>query len=1099
MQEKPNTENIPLRVYKASAGSGKTFRLAVEYIKLLIKDPYSYRSILAVTFTNKATEEMKVRILSQLNGLAHGYEDSNDYLERITEELHVDESFVRKQAQTALRSLTHDYNAFRVETIDKFFQRILKNLARELDLTANLRVELNDKQVEEIAVDNLIESLEDKDKVLSWLMSYILDTINKGKGWNVIRQIKTFGEQLFKDTYKMHQKELHPLLENEQFFNEFKKQLEEIQDTHLAIMADFGNQFFEATAAFSPSDFKYKESGGIYSYFANLRDGKFNGAPTAKRVADCLERPENWAGDSPNRAAIIQLAQTQLMDLLKAAESNRRKSYRQYRSAQLTLRHLNELRLLGRIEKTIRDMNDESNRFLLSDTQGLLNAMIDKSDSPFIFERIGAPLRQIMIDEFQDTSTLQWRNFKILLSNCMSQNSGNLIVGDVKQSIYRWRSGDWRLLNGIEHEFGDDRRLIETTSLDTNYRSCRRIITFNNHFFTTAAAIEHDQLANISSSDADQLKSAYSDVCQSIPSNKGDEGYVHVELMPSQEYKDHILERIAETVKTLLRHGIASKHIAILARSNDEISDTAEYFQTHIPDIPIVSDEAYRLDSSLAINMVINAMRVLSNENDLLSKAYLAKTWNNDILRKRLNDDEILLATNMKDATTAFSEWLPSGFSTTADFNHLRSLPLSDLAERICQLFCLDQAEGQSPYLCHFFDIIAEHLKDYTSDLDRFLQLWDDKYHKETIHGENIDGIRILTIHKSKGLEYENVIMPFCDWPLEKTNTIWCHTNEEPYKALPILPVDYSFNSMENTTYENDSHLEHLQNMVDNLNMLYVGFTRARTRLYVFGVSQNPNSKKKKETSSRRSLLIENSLRKMASPKEGTFYLDDSQIQIQDDGHIFFDYGIAPELEKLSTEKEKKESQNLLLQPDRSEPFVMKSYPNAAHFRQSNSSHAFTSTDPQELLRASYINRGNLLHEIFSRLRSIEDIDNVLQEMTHEGILYDEISPKELQDMLATALSNKLVRSWFSGQWTLHNECGIITKEDGHPKVLRPDRVMTDGKRTIVVDFKFGRYEKEHENQVRRYMTLLHDMGYPQVEGYLWYVSFNKTQKVKPQ
>ena len=1088
----------PLRVFKASAGSGKTFRLAVEYIKLLIQDPSSYRNILAVTFTNKATEEMKVRILSQLNGLAHGYEDSDDYMKKITEELHKDEVFVRKQATTALRSLTHDYNAFRVETIDKFFQRVLKNLARELDLTANLRVELNDTQVEQLAVDTLVESLKDKDKVLDWLMSYILETISKGQSWDVIKHVKKFGEQLFKDTYKMHQERLRPLLDDETFFNNYKKHLEKIQAENLAVMAGYADRFFKATTGYTCDDFKQKNK-GVYSYFCKLRNGSFDGRQPSKWVADCLEDPKNWATKGkPNSTAIIDLARTQLMDILTEAESQRLNCYHHYQSAQLTLKHLNELRLLGSIEKIIRELNHESNRFLLSDTQGLLNALIEESDTPFIFERIGAPLRHIMIDEFQDTSTLQWHNFKILLSNCISQNTGSLIVGDVKQSIYRWRSGDWRLLNNIEGEF--DKHLLQTTSLDTNFRSCSRIINFNNHFFTIAANIEYERLALTSGNEARQLKSAYSDVCQNIPTKRGDEGYVHVELMPEQEYNDHIMEYIASTIRTLLQQGVPARHIAILARTNREISETAEYFQAHVPDVSIVSDEAYRLDSSVAINVIICALRVLSNEQDLLSKSFLAKTWANDIQHKGLNDDDILLATDMSDATAAFCEWLPSGFSTPAEFNHLRSLPLTNLVETICQLFCLDQAEGQSPYLCHFFDIIAEHLKDNTSDLDRFLQAWEEKYYKETIHGEDVEGVRILSIHKSKGLEYENVIMPFCDWKLEPqiTTTIWCKSEETPYNTLPLIPIDYSTKKMINTAYDKDYRQEHLQNTVDNLNLLYVGFTRARTRLYVYGVSHKAG--KGKDSSGYRSWLIEQCLQKMTSPKEAQDHLlDDSKIQVGDDGRILFDYGTPPDSEERSSDKEKKESQNLLLQLNHSETFVMKSYPNIAHFRQSNSSQAFTATNPQELLRATYIDRGNLLHEFFSRLRSTEDIERVLTEMVHEGILYDEIPPEEVKAMLAKALSNKQVKSWFSPKWTLHNECGIITTENGHSKTLRPDRVMSDGKRTIVVDFKFGRYNQEHEKQVRRYMTLLRDMGYPQVEGYLWYVSFNKTQRVNPQ
>jgi ATP-dependent exoDNAse (exonuclease V) beta subunit len=1101
---------IPLKVYKASAGSGKTFTLAVEYIKLLIEDPLAYRHILAVTFTNKATEEMKVRILSQLNGLAHHYPDSNDYMAIITRDLGYSEDYVASQAQKALQSLLHHYSYFRVETIDKFFQRILRNLARELDLPPNLRIELNDKQVEQLAVDHLIESLSINDTVLNWLMSYIIENIHDDKSWNIIGNVKRFGEHIFKDDYKQYRERLHAMMSDEHFFDHFKQQMMQIRANSLRTMQAHADLFFIATKGYGIQDFKYGNS-GVYNYFIKLANGKFDGGECNKYVMECMVDARNWSKEShPHHAEITLLAQNQLMDILEASERDRRRCYQLSKSAEVTLRNINQLRLLGVIEERVRQLNDDSNRFLLSDTQGMLHALIDNSDTPFIYERIGAPLHHIMIDEFQDTSTLQWSNFKVMLDDCMDRGYGNLIVGDVKQSIYRWRSGDWRLLNNIQDQFVHNTQMVKEIPLETNFRSDRRIVYFNNLFFTLASKIEYNHLLDISGSSAEQILSAYSDVCQAVPSKKGDDGYVRIELMSAEAHRDTIMQRIADDIHSLTSHGITQDKIAILARGNKEIEAIAYYFQNNVPDVNIVSDEAFRLDSSVAVNTIVTALRVLVNEQDVLRKATLAKTYQQEILNKSLNDNDLLLNSPPQDPLSVYQNWLPEGFRNISDYAHLRSKPLSELIETIYTLFSLQCLPDQSAYICTFYDLITEHLQENTSDIERFLSAWDESYHEKNIHGDNVNGVRIVTIHKSKGLEFDNVIIPFCNWPLEKStnNILWCQSDEPPFNQLPVVPIGFSKNGMINTIYEKDYQQEHLQNMVDNLNLLYVAFTRARKRLLVYGTTKKDKDKKSESTNNR-SLLIEKCMPLLVQPVDETSLnphqkgklhtLEDSTLDNESGKPIVFEYGQCYDALPVIQKKEK-DSSNIFLHPDLGEEFQMLSYHNHVKFRQSNNSRKFTTSEETTLLRANYIERGNLLHHIFSQLRSVDDIEDVIHQLTNEGILYDEISPQELKDMLDRALSNKKVQDWFSPRWTLHNECTIITHDPKtHQDVShRPDRVMSDGKRTIVVDFKFGKPSPLHHAQVQTYMQLLHEMGYDNIEGYLWYVSLNKTQRVRP-
>ena len=433
-----------LKVYKASAGSGKTFTLAIEYIKLLINNPTAYRNTLAVTFTNKATEEMKMRILSQLYGIWKQLPDSDDYMERIVKDLHVEPLFASKQAGVALSLLIHDYHHFRVETIDTFFQSVLRNLAKELDLAANLKIELNDREVEEKAVDQLIENLEASSKVMSWIISYIQKNIDEDKGWNVINKIKGFGENIFKDTYKANRKEINQILLDEPKFKEITDSLRQLSAKFEKNMSQCAATFFDCLAenGLSVSDFLYGES-GVCGYFIKLKKGIYEGEELLKnRVCNAMDDCQKWAKKSDWKPGntMYDVVTNTLHPLLVDTERMRSKQVVAYRSAVLTLKHIHELRLLHHIDMEVRSLNKEVNRFMLSDTQSLLNELMSNSDTPFIYEKIGTQIDNIMIDEFQDTSIIQWKNFKVLLLECMSkENSQNMVVGDVKQSIYRWR------------------------------------------------------------------------------------------------------------------------------------------------------------------------------------------------------------------------------------------------------------------------------------------------------------------------------------------------------------------------------------------------------------------------------------------------------------------------------------------------------------------------------------------------------------------------------------------------------------------------------------------------------------------------------------
>lgn len=1082
-----------LTVYKASAGSGKTFTLAVEYIKYLVADPASFRNILAVTFTNKATDEMKTRIMSQLYGITRRLPDSADYLRKVAEETGIAPEDAERAAGIALSLLIHNYDYFHVETIDSFFQSVLRNLARELDLSANLRIELNDTAVESKAVDVMIEELDAKSPLFAWLVRFVMDKIDDNKSWNIIRSVKDFGKMIFDDNYRQSSKLITEKLKGEGFIASFRKRLGEEKSAARRELASIQTEFNTIIQenGIEPTDFKGGQRTGIQKYFQrlsddDLRDKNFMLATVAK----CLDSEENWAAKTNRKCALIRsIAASRLMPLLEAAEQKRQRALYVNTSVDATLKNINNLRLLNDIEKTVKEMNAEANRFLLSDTQHLLRMMMGDADSPFIFEKIGTSLGHIMIDEFQDTSTVQWSNFKILLSECMSHaadagkaSAANLIVGDIKQSIYRWRSGDWRILNGIRSSF--PAYPVNIMTLQTNYRSEKNIVDFNNAFFKKAVDVEYSNERGVDPERAKLIKSAYGDVeQQTLKTEKN--GLVDVKLLEADNYEERTLQLIAEYVMEMRGMGVPMSSIAILLRSNKNIPLIANYFTDNYPELNIVSDEAFRLDHSVAINCIVNALRYLYDEKDMLTKACLAKSYSLARSGVQIDSDRFL------DISNDESDLLPEAFTT--QMKELKDLPLYDLCEKLLSVFGLSDLPQEGAYICAFFDILSAYISDMSADVSGFLAEWDDNLHSKTIQTDGVDGIRIISIHKSKGLEFDNVILPFCDWKLEiYSQQLWCRPKEAPYNELPLLPVTYS-PALARSVYADDYKLEHMQNTIDNLNMLYVAFTRPKRNMFVIG---------KRKSSQTRSWLIEESLEHVADKLEGAVIegLDSP------DGDLHFLYGSFCR----GKANNGKPTDNVFLKPDASVDTLIASEKTPVNFRQSNNSKDFImenadETDDTAEKRSGYIKTGNILHLIFSNIRTADDIPSVLQRYEMDGVLYgDELSREKLEALLAKCLSeNKLVADWFSTRWTLFNECTIlcedVDKETGKKEFLmrRPDRVMKDGDEVVVVDFKFGKMNDKYTRQVASYIGYLRDMGYKNVRGYLWFVLKNEVREVK--
>ncbi|MBF1443305.1 MAG: UvrD-helicase domain-containing protein [Prevotella pallens] len=1108
-----------LTVYRASAGSGKTFTLAVEYISLLVKDPENYQHILAVTFTNKATQEMKMRILSQLYGIANSLQSSQQYFNKVKEKTNMPDAVIRNNARAALTLLIHRYNNFRILTIDAFFQQVLRNLAHELGQTANLRVDLNNEEITEKAVDQMIESLEKGQPVLQWISTYINNSIEDDNGWNIIGKIKAFGTNIFKDFYKAHEANLKEQLSNADDFKVYettlRKRRNDIRKTFnskaRSILSEIKNANLDI-----PSNYR----SGLYKYLTDSAIAPLTNKPLKAGVLKANESPQNWTSSKCAKADKQQI-QTLAAEVLSAQLSEliayNNDNWNEFQSIQLTLSHLSELRLLHAIADAVDNLTKDTNRFMLSNTQALLKELIADSDTPFIFERIGARLKHVMIDEFQDTSTIQWQNFQVLLANCMAQElSQNLIVGDIKQSVYRWRQGDWGILNNIEKSFAHQKIRLKT--LDYNYRSEKRIIDFNNAFWEQCVANTAKEVAQDDAEKAEIVQKAYEDVAQKTHKTT-ENGFVKISLYPSKSMKEAVLEELIETIKELFNNGYGGKNqskIAILVRSKSNIQDIVNaLLQSFGNEINIVSDEAFRLDASLSVNIIVSAMHLLTHPDDVLTRGKLVKLYNQEVLKKPLTDTDLLVSINesnnidtknidkkerRKLATeqqmAKLNSQLPPEYVANREL--LLGLPIVDLVDKLFMLFGLDQLEGQSSYICTLYDTLNDFLKDHTADIDDFINEWENSLSSKTIQSDEIEGIRIMTIHKSKGLEFDNVIIPFCNWEMEKKGTLWCETKNKPapYNKLPLLPIDFSRDKLIGTVFEDDYKEEHFQNIVDNLNLLYVAFTRASKNLFVFGLRQGKTTLDniaKGTPPGNRSYAIELALRQVSEQLQG------SSLSFPDDigSEIHFEYGtLAPE----THEKEHAVADNpFLIKPDKHIVSIA-TYPQAATFKQSNKSIEFVKgedVDPSD--RTRYIKIGNVLHQLFSTIYTTADIPARLNELEQQGIIYnDEITSAQLRTRIEDAITNPQVQEWFSKRWQLYNECTILeyNKDTNEMEEHRPDRVMTDGKEFVVVDFKFGKEREEYKKQVQQYMEILIRMGHKKVSGYLWYVVKNNVVEV---
>lgn len=1072
-----------LYIYRASAGSGKTFTLAVEYIRLLIADPTAYRHTLAVTFTNKATGEMKERILEQLYGIAHSLPSSQSYYEKISDTFpNMSEQEIRSRANNAMHNMLHDYGHFRIQTIDAFFQSILRGLARELELSGDIEITINGKKLLEDCVDLMIKRLTPDCNEMKWLVEYIKEHLENAKNWNVRSAIKNFAQNILKEEYQERSDKMREQITESagKLLVDYRKAVRAVEDDIISQVKSIADSFFAIAKAnnLDVNDFSYKKS-GIWGHFTKLKAGLL--IPLGKRSLDCLQEPLKISSKLP---------QTECYEIASLLEKNQTlydENIARLNSCKLSLTRFHQLRLLNSIADTLVVENNSENRFILSQTTYLLSRMID-NDTSFIFEKIGTEINHIFIDEFQDTSKLQWDCFKVLLDEVMSRGGFNLIVGDVKQAIYRWRNSDWNILNKIDTYFPvgtignyNTEKLKSNSEKTINYRSQQNVVDFNNALFREAVKIINGTYATDLGVRLNDLNRAYNDVEQ-IPNNDEAQGYAEVRLLDSENKNENKAEasrkQLTETLHTLLEEeGVNPSDITILVRNKNEVANIVADFNREFPRYSIVSESAYNLSSSVALRILIAAMRYIQHPDDNLNTIELAIAYNRFINKKEFTSAELF---SLKDSPIAV---LPKSLKEKQEA--LSKQPINEIIEQLITILNINSIDAEEPYIYSFLDHSAEYLQKNNCNIDDLLRAWDEELSEKSIPEGQNNSVRIMTIHKSKGLEFHTVIVPFCygnitkEWhKSRKEKILWCHPEGAPFDLIDLLPIEYS-EPMRQSAYSNDYYNETLFELVDNLNLLYVAFTRASHNLFVFS---NKN-------------LSDNSTQQMISLAIKNITLNGAAY---DNTNELFTYGKIMSSEQRDEQKEKKKEENKnpfsMKSNEKEQPFV--SYENRLMSRQSNNLARFLATSEQELQDTEYMDIGELLHEIMSHLITGEELEQELQRKQMQGLIASNKAREKISRLIKRALDNPIAADWFSGRYKIFNECNMLYR-DGKQRVCRPDRVMIDDNSAIVLDFKFARPTDKHKEQVQNYMENLIQMGYSNVKGYLWYIYKNSIEPVK--
>jgi ATP-dependent exoDNAse (exonuclease V) beta subunit len=985
-----------LKILKASAGSGKTYNLAKEYIRLLMASDKAdaYRHVLAVTFTNKATDEMKRRILEELAKLARNPEES-PYLEELKSI--ADIKTLQQRARHQLSGILHDYSSFAVSTIDKFFQQALRAFSREIGQYASYQVQLDREALVEESVDRVLDGLTEADHtLLDWLSRGVKDDLENGRGLSLEKRLQEVGKSLqalpeghggfSRDRLEALHKQCKALRES------FPKKVEESAQAVLKVLEERG---------IAPADTNGGFLKALYNYIKPDPRAEVKDLTSAFRAK--ASDSSRWFAKSKDalRLKLEGLLEGPLDAFCDLFDD----PYKEYKTARIIQGQLYSLGVAGELREAFVQIQKEKNVLSLDDSNSILHGIIDGTDAPFIYEKLGIRFEDFLLDEFQDTSRIQWENFSPLLHNADASGFDSLVVGDVKQSIYRWRGSDWDLLGSrLQEEFGLSEEAV--TALDSNYRTCPAIVDFNNRFFSFAAEKLDQTLGG-----AALVSPLYADVDQKPRFKDPNPGWVEVRFVVEQ------MDETVSSLRDLQQQGAQWGDIAILVRDNRSGAEIADRLVAE--GIPVVSDDSLFVKTSVTVRRLVSQMS-LCERPDLPEKPSVAG----------------YLAGSL-------SVSIPEHFHSLTD---LAEALLRDLRDADPERF-----QAEVPYIQSFMDYLKDWVATGGNNLGAFLRSWEEANPK-IASPRTGQSVRIMTVHKAKGLEFPFVIFPFADKvTLYKSASRWCPSGED------LFFVELGSGSAR-TVFEADYLQESRLQAIDNINVFYVAMTRPKYGLKVIAAPP-PQT-----------------LIKALGTGEVSSWGSLSNLLYAFVGSSDFRTGEPYPIKTLKREADSSQ----LLEPG------YESYPAGTGNRLRFSPEAadYFGEDGTFGPEASRRIKGNVLHRILSDVLVPEDVPKAVEAAVRRGELPSALREETLS-LLQERLSAVENRGWFAPGARVRSENAILSPDGGE---YRPDRVILfpDGS-VDIIDFKFGSPEPGYRRQVERYKALYREMGYGPVRGYLWY------------
>ena len=1035
-----------LRIYNASAGSGKTFSLVREYLVLLFSSPRNdaYREILAVTFTNKAAWEMKQRILRYLQDISAG-EDPNGIATQIRQKTGISLAELQRRAAEILESIFNDYSAFAVGTIDSFTTRLVRSFSHELHLPVGFDIVVDAEDILYQAVDMLLIRAGEDGKLSDMLVDFVLHNVDKGNSWDITSLLLS-GARIGQGNAGEQALEKLSALRIEDYLDLRRRLIRYKAETEKELSLP-GEQACRIIYQQLGSD-KILAGGanGVASVFRKAAQGRIldidpeAAAPTKFLAGKCVSS----SATAEQKRAVMAHYETlcaQLEDILNIV----RKKGKAYAYADMVLVPLSKMSVVSRINQEVDQLKQRGNVMLLSEFNDIVSRHLRDEPIPFIYEKIGERYRHYFIDEFQDTSVLQWNNLRELVYNQLAQDGSALLVGDAKQAIYRWRGGDTRqFIDLCGRGGGLPSEQYEVEDLTKNYRSAGVIVDFTNAFFHSVAPLAGN-------SDYRQMyeKGNNQESC------KPGQGFVSIRDIPGKTVEERLeptLQAILEEVCRVREDGYTYRDIAVIYRSNREGSQIAEYLTRH--GIPTRSSESLLIASSQAVRVLAAMLRVSVFPDDLQARATIADFMQDSGAFDGEDPDAEKYACITARASVFFTRMESFSRGRFVAARAFR-MPLYETLEYLATAFSLWGC-GQDAYVTAFLDMVADFVKNVSASPVAFLEHWDAKKSSAGIPaGQTSAAVLLLTIHKAKGLEYPVTIVPFANWKISDREEIWIDIPQqdertEALKGLPVALVPLSGVKK----YGLDELYAPYQEQIslDNMNLLYVALTRAIRQLHIITATDTPGRTVAEifqvflgEADVRNDDIYTYSIGRREGPCAACQQGDEYEMT-QGAGSVW--------REKLRVDLDWKK---------------VWSVP-----------------------RTRAVEWGNCVHRVLSDIVGAQDTDAAVERAFAAGWF----PPEEKEDIrraVRAVVEHPRLKSYFLPPWQAENEREMMTDRGD---ILRPDRVCLDGMRAVVADYKTGAPRAEHGAQVLQYAKVLTDMGYRVEECLLVYLNKGEIEVV---